>query len=182
MTDYIQQPAKIRVWEPLLVVLLALAGIIYAINVFNTGDWLWFQSTALDAHPDRLRIRYYGNETFIQPGHDDYQALADVLDRAISDFNNTALIDVGFGDETLEYFDTQGVVLELFYDNPIEFHAPFRAGNPTQILIPIEGRHAGRNYFFRGDKGVWWFGAMRMSNSTELYATLEAMGYLQPQP
>jgi hypothetical protein len=159
-----------------------MAGIIYTINLFNTGDWLWFQSTALDAHPDRLRIRHYGEETLIQPGHPDYQQLADVLDATLSDFNNTALIDVGFGEETLTYFDSEGVVLELYYDNPIEFHAPFRAGRPTQILIPIEGRHAGRNYFFRGDKGEWWFGAMRMSDSTALYATLEEMGYWHKQP
>lgn len=182
MTDYSYQPTKIRVWEPLLIIVLAMVGIIYIVNVFNTGDWLWFQSTTLDATPDRLRIRHYGEETFIQSGHNDYQQLAEVLNRAISDFNNTALIDVGFGKETLTYYDTKGVVLELFYDNPLEFRAPFRAGNPTQILIPIEGRHAGRNYFFRGNKGEWWFGAMRMSDSTELYATLETLGYLHSQP
>lgn len=174
----VKQPQDAGIWKPLFILLVSIVAIIYAINVFNTGDFFWFQSTAVNIRPDRLRIRHYGTETFVQPGHRDYQQLANVLETSLSRFNNTNLIDIGFGQATLDYYDEQGVILELYYDHPVKFHAPFRTGSPTQILVPIEGRHADNGYFFRGAKGEWWFGAMRMSDSTELHAVLRDLGYL----
>lgn len=173
------EPRDIRLFKPLLVLGLTMLGIIYAVSIINTGgDWLWFQSRAVDIRPDRLRIRHHGQETFVQPGHAHYQQLADAAEASLANFNNTNLINLGLGETTLDYFEEQGVLLELFYDNPVTFHASFRVGKPTQLLIPIEGRHAGHDYFFRGAKGEWWFGAMRMTDSSALFSTLEELGYL----
>lgn len=172
-------PRDIRIIKPLLVLGIIMLTIIYTVSIINTGgDWLWFQSRAVDVRPDRLRIRHYGKETFIQPGHSHYQSLANAAEASLSDFNNTNLINLGLGENTLDYFNEQGVLLELYYDNPVTFHASFRTGEPTQLLVPVEGRHAGNNYFFRGAKGEWWFGAMRMTDSSALFSTLQELGYL----
>ena len=66
MTDYIHQPAKIRVWEPLLVVLLAIVGIIYAINVFNTGDWL-FHKSYVEWDGEEYKQRQFSTQSFNSP-------------------------------------------------------------------------------------------------------------------
>jgi hypothetical protein len=39
---------------------------------------------------------------------------------------------------------------------PVDFHLPFNDGEPTALLIPIQGRHAGHGYVFRGGNGKWW--------------------------
>ncbi len=153
--------------------------IIYGVGVFNSQDWLWFLSKSVDATPDRIVISVDGERTVIQPGHDDYLALSTAVNSSVSDFSNTNLINVGFGEETLDYYDTDGVLVELYYNNPLNFHAPFRTGNPTQLLVPINGRHAGKDYFFRGDQGKWWFGAMRMANAAPLLTTLAELGYYE---
>ncbi|MEM7113671.1 MAG: hypothetical protein AAF614_14630 [Chloroflexota bacterium] len=172
-------PRDIRLFKPVLILGLTMVGIVYFLSIINTGgDWLWFQSRGVNVRPDRIRILHYGEETFIQPGHLDYIPLADAVETSLSDFNNTDLINLGLGENTLDYFNDQGVLLELFYDQPVTFRASFRTGEPTQLLVPVEGRHAGHNYFFRGAKGEWWFGAMRMTDSTALFTALREQGYL----
>ena len=174
-TNYPNQ--KIRLWEPLFVLFFAVAAIIYAINAFNSQDLLWFLSKSVNATPDRIVVWVDGEQTVIQPGHDDYITLSTAVNQSVSDFSNTNLINIGFGEDTLDYYDSDGVLVELYYNNPVNFHAPFRTGEPTQLLVPVDGRHAGKDYFFRGDQGEWWFGAMRMADSKPLLTTLSDLGY-----
>ena len=174
-TNYPNQ--KIRLWEPLIMLFVAVGIIIYGVGAFNSQDLFWFLSKSVDATPNRIVILVNGEETVIQPGHDDYIALSTAVNASVSDFSNTNLINIGFGEETLDYYDTDGVLVELYYDNPLNFHAPFRTGKPTQLLVPVDGRHAGKDYFFRGDQGEWWFGAMRMADPEPLFTTLAELGY-----
>ncbi|MCA9934446.1 MAG: hypothetical protein H6662_13045 [Ardenticatenaceae bacterium] len=175
----LKHPRQIRVWEPVVMFVAIAVLIVYAINVLNTEDWLWFRAQTIDATPNRIVLMVNGERVLIQPGHAEYQALATAVQTALQDFSNTDLINIDFNEESLTYYDNKGVLLELYYDNPINFHAAFRVGKPTQILIPIEGRHAGYDYFFRGDKGIWWFGAMRMADSLPLFQTLAELGYIK---
>ncbi|RMG89743.1 MAG: hypothetical protein D6706_20720 [Chloroflexi bacterium] len=174
-----KHPSQIRIWEPLLAFLLISVGIVYAIVAFNAQDWLWFQSGATDARPSRIVIVNQGKRTTLQPGHVAFAQLSEAVHASVGKVANTSLIDIGLSDESLAYFEDEGVLLELYYDQPVAFHVPFRVGKPTQLLIPIEGRHAGHNYFFRGANGEWWFGAMRMADSTPLYTTLQELGYIE---
>lgn len=175
-----KHPRQIRLVEPLLWFVLITGSLIYALMAFNSQDLLWFTSKAVDAHPNRIVVWEDGEQTVIQPGHDNYNQLAEAVHLSLKDFNNTNLINVGFGDESLSYYEDKGVMVELFYDQPVRFHAPFRTGEPTQLLVPVNGRHAGHDYFFRGGQGEWWFGAMRMANPTPLMNTLAELGYNVP--
>lgn len=174
----LRHPKDVRVWEPVVLFVAITAVIIYAVNVFNTQDWLWFTSQAVDATPARLVVRHGGEVTLIEPGHAHYLPLATAASESLSTFNNTALINIGFGEDTLDYYDQAGVLVELYYDRPLAYHAAFRTGQPTQLLVPVVGRHAGGDYFFRGDQGEWWFGAMRMANPTPLLGMLAELGYV----
>ncbi len=172
-----KHPRQIQLLEPLVWFALITASIIYALMAFNSGDWLWFTSKAVDARPNRIIVWQDGDQFVIQPGHDDFLQLSEAAHESLKDFNNTNLINVGLGEESLSYYEDKGVLVELFYDRPVKFHAPFRTGEPTQLLVPINGRHAGYDYFFRGGQGEWWFGAMRMTDSTPLMNALSELGY-----
>lgn len=173
----LRHPKQIKVWEPLALFLGITLFIIYAIAALNAQDWLWFASNTVDVTPDRIVIWQDGKRIMIQPGHEDFIKLSQAANASLHDFNNTDLINVDFNQETEAFYAKQGVLVELYYDHPIDFHAPFRTGHPTQLAVPISGRHAGKDYFFRGDKGEWWFGAMRMTDSIPLLTAMAELGY-----
>ncbi len=174
----LKHPRQIKIIEPFIVFILSTLLFVYAINALNSQDFLWFISRTVDAHPNRIVVWQDGEQIVIQPGHDDFPELSEAAHESLRDFNNTNLINIGFGEDTLSYYEDTGVMVELFYDRPVEFHAPFRTGDPTQLLVPVNGRHAGYDYFFRGGKGEWWFGAMRMADSSYLLSTLAELGYV----
>lgn len=176
----IKHPKQIRILEPFIFFVIAILVILYAISALNTGDWLWFAGQNVDATPDRIVIWDHGEKIVLQPGHENFNELATAVHESLHDFSNTDLISLGFGEDTLDYYETNGVMVELFYNNPVAYRASFRVGQPTHMLVPLEGRHAGNDYFFRGDQGTWWFGAMRMADSEPLYAALSDLGYWQP--
>lgn len=165
------------VFEPFLILGLMAAIVIYAVNVLNTHDWLWFTSQATEIRPTRMVLVDRGQRTTIVPGHPDFNELSTALSQSLAELGNTNLIDVGLSAETLDYYNQHGVVLEVYFDRPVQYHASFRVGDPTQILIPVEGRHAGSGYFFRGAQGQWWFGALRMADPQPLYTVLQNMGF-----
>lgn len=45
------------------------------------------------------------------------------------------------------------------------------------FIIPIEGRHAKGGLVFRGARGQWWYGAVRMADPAPIYMTLAQLGY-----
>lgn len=169
-------PSKIRVIEPFITLMVAGVIIFYAINVFNTGNWTWFMNNASLKSPDRIIILNHGEEIVLLPGHDNFVELADASIEALSKFNNTDLVPIGLSEQTLLDYETQSVVIVLHYNQPVKVNSIARIGEPTQLLIPIEGRHASGNYVFRGNRDEWQAGALRMADPSPLYEALEAMG------
>lgn len=170
-------PTKLSIWKPLIILFLLGIAAIYFVNALNSQNWLWFQSKVTKVEPSRILVIEDGQETLVAPGHQDFLPLSQAIEQGIGSIDSMALTEIGLSDETVEYMGTEGVMLEVYFDAPIVFNTTFRAGEPTQVLIPIEGRHAGNGYFFRGAHGDWWFGAIRMSNPEPIYETVEALGY-----
>lgn len=172
-----QHPSKIRVAQPFIIFMVFAIAAIYFINALNTGNWLWFQSNATHVRPSRIVIMDHGQEIVISPGHANFNMLADAIEQSLSELNNTEAVGIGLSEETLNDYDTDGLVLELYFDTPVQFNSIARLGNPTQLLIPLEGRHSEGGLVFRGDRGEWWYGAVRMANPLPLYAALQQIGY-----
>ena len=170
--------------EPFLLMVMIGAAMVYLVNAFNSGTWLWFQSTATNVRPSRIVIVDNGQRTVLSAGHANFDLLADAASTSLSKLNNTDLVSIGLSDQTLEDYATKSLIVELYFDQPVQFNTLARSGKPTQLLIPIEGRHAGGGYVFRGQNGSWWFGAIRMADPAPLYSALQQMGYtaavLQP--
>ncbi len=175
---------RIQLLKPFALFVIVLAAIAYGIIALNSQNLLWFKSQTLNARPDRIIVLHYGEQTLMQPGSPSYDALADAVEESLSQIRSTDLISIGLSPQTLADYQNKALVLQLFYNQPVNFQTLARTGRPTQLLIPIEGRHAGNGYFFRGDDGEWWYGAMRMGDPTPIYQALEQAGYtvLVPHP
>ncbi len=144
-----------------------------------SGDPLWFLGGTSLADPVRVVIRVEGEEAVLTPNTPGYEVMARATREALSSFKNATPLSVGLSEATLADYERRGVVLELYYEEPVDFYLPFDEGEPTALLIPIEGRHAGHGYVFRGGNGEWWARPLSMSDPQPIYDALVALGYIE---
>jgi hypothetical protein len=170
---------KIKLLEPLLIMIGVVVGILWLINTLNTGNPLWFAPVQPTYEPSRIIVRDYGTAVTVQPGHPHYQPLSEALNAAFADFQNTDLVGIGLSEDTLRRYAEQELVLEVYYPEPIRFNTPVRMRNVNQLLIPIDATHANKNYVFIGSNGRWLAGAMVMANAAPLAETMRRLGYLE---
>lgn len=176
MTE-LKHPSKIRIIEPLLTLVVFGVAAIYMLNVFNTGNWFWFRGTTTEINPSRIVIVENGERTLLQPGAANFETISMAVQDSLAKFSNSDLINIGLSEQTMQDYESESLIVEIYFDRPIQFNTLARTGEPTQLLIPIDGRHANGRYVFRGDKGEWWFGAIRMADPSALYTALQQMGY-----
>ena len=163
-----------------LVTALAFFAIGYGVIAWNANNLLWFLSTAELSAPLRIVINDRGERIAFTPEDPEFEPLAEAIAASVSELNNSDLLPIGLSEQTLADYDSQFVVMEVHYSRPIEFNTSFRAGEPSNLLIPITGRHAGDGIFFRGERGEWWYGGLRMADPEPLYEELRRLCY-QPQ-
>jgi hypothetical protein len=173
------KPAHRSVLRPLLVISTLLALFVYSTLTILSQDPLWFLNRAVVPDPERIIIRVDGEETVITPSAPDYAPLVYATREALSKFENWSPGSLGLSEMTLAEYQKEGIVLELYFPEPVDFHLPFNDYEPTSLLIPIEGRHAGHGYVFSGKGGRWWAGQLIMSNPQPLLDALSALGYIE---
>jgi hypothetical protein len=165
--------------RPLAVILGAIGLFSYGTVALLSQDPLWFLSRAEIPDPQRIVIRVDGEETVLTPSAADYDLIVGAMREALSGFKNWAPGSTGLSEATLTEYQNHGIVLEFYFVEPVDFHLPFNDGNPTALLVPIQGRHGGEGYVFRGKHGSWWAGQLIMSNAQALNDALSALGYVQ---
>lgn len=170
---------KTKVKEPLLILVGAILLIMWLINAMNTGNPWWFLPFQPSYQPSRIVVRDYGTAVTITPGTPEYATLTTAFDEAFSDFSNTALIDLGLGDETLRRYAEEELVIEIYYPEYITFNTPVRMSKVNQLLIPVEATHSGHGYLFLGSSGLWRIGPMVMANEQPIIDAMRQLGYLQ---
>jgi hypothetical protein len=164
--------------RPVVVVLGAIILFIYGVVALLSQDPRWFRSRVEVPDPERIVIRVDGEATELTSTAPDYAPLLNATRRALSGFANWAPGTVGLSDATLTEYQSQGVILELYFDEPVDFQMPFPDGKPTALIMPIQGRLGGEGYVFRGRNGRWWAGQLTMSDPQPLYDILSALGYV----
>lgn len=165
--------------QPLIMMIGAIALIIYLIGALNTGNWFWILPIQPTFVPSRILIRDHGQVTEYRPDDPQFTILRDALDNAFSDFSNLDLVPIGLSEGTLQSYNESAVVMEVYYPQPIRFNSIVRMSNVNQLLIPIEGRHSGYRYLFPGSDGQWLAGAFVMEDETPLYDTLRRLGHIE---
>jgi hypothetical protein len=164
----------------LLLSLLVLVGTvtlcIYGVLAAMSVDLLWFRGGALVPDPARIVIRVDGEETVLTAGSAGYDTVVRATREALSEFDNLAPLTAGLSEKALVEYQHYGTILELYFDEAVNFRLPFDDGKPTALLIPIEGPLGGRGYVFRGREGRWWSGQMVMSDPQPLVDALSVLG------
>jgi hypothetical protein len=169
-----------RLWVPLSAILGVVMLVFYGIVAVMSEDPLWFLGRTDLPNPRRIVIRVDGEETVLMASSPGYAAVVEATEKAMSSFESLAPRSAGLSEATLAEYQERGTILELYFDEPVDVHLPFDDGRPMALLIPIQGRHAGRGYVFRGKDGKWWVGQLVMSDPQPLLEALSALGYVQP--
>lgn len=170
---------KIKLWKPVLTFLLFGVLAWWLLNTFTTGNPMWFLPIQPSYVPNRIIVRNFGEEITLRPGDLVFQSVADGVDQSLSNFNNRALIDIGLGEATLQDYQTDALVVEVYYPTTIRFNLPIRMNKINQLLFPVVGRHADTNYVFMGYNGNWLVGALQVSTAQPLQDALREAGYWQ---
>ncbi len=160
-------------WEFLLSFGGFVLAMLYLVTLLSSGDPLWFWPRSAVPQPSRIVIHKQGLETVLTAETPAFAPIAEAAAEAFSRLDTVNLIETGLSEETQRIFWSSAVVVEFFYDEPLQFHVPFEAGAPTQLLYPVEGPHSGKGWFFRGAGGEYWFGAMRIQDPEPLLKALE---------
>jgi hypothetical protein len=151
----------------------------YVTVALLSHDPRWFLGRAELPDPRRIVVRVDGQETELTADAPGYSLLLAATREALSGFSNWSPGSVGLSEATKEEYQRQGTIIELYFDEPVNFQLPFPDGNPTQLLMPIEGRLGGEGYVFRGKNGRWWAGQLTMSDPQPLYEALADLGYTE---
>lgn len=151
----------------------------YSVIALYSSDLLWISGGAVVPDPVRIIIRVDGVETVLTEHSEGYDVIVEGVRQAMGSFVGWGLGSLGLSAETLELYQREGTILELYFDRPVDFHQPFRDGRPTALLFPIEGRHGGQGYVLRGRDGEWWAGSKVMRDPRPLLRALSSLGYIQ---
>jgi hypothetical protein len=165
--------------QPLIIVVLLVVGVIWLVGALNAGNLVWWLPVQPTFDPSRIVIRNQGETTTLQPAMEEFGPVQDGLSASLSSFSNADLVPVGLSEETLRRYSEEDLVVEVYYPRNIRFNTPARMERVNQLLIPIEGTHAGNRYVFIGYNGRWLAGALVMSDDQPLHDALRELGYLE---
>ena len=161
----------------MVVVFGAILVFAYGTVALLSQDPLWFRGGVEMSNPERVIIRVDGTEYVLTSGEADYGPIVAAARESLSGFKAWALGSMGLSEETKAQYQHEGVIVEFYFTDPLDFHLPFPDGSPTALLFPVEGRHGGEGYVFRGKNGRWWAGQLTMSDPQPLYDALTTLGY-----
>ncbi|MFO7663790.1 MAG: hypothetical protein R6X18_14520 [Chloroflexota bacterium] len=171
-------PERQSILTPFLMLIGIFLLIVWGVGALNTGNWGWFLPFQPEFEPARILVRRAGQSYEYRPGDPGFSELSEALNSSFSDFSNSSLVPLGLSEETLQAYNESATVIEAFYPQPIRFNSPVRMDQINQVLIPIEGRHAGNRYVFLGVDGRWLAGTMVMHDDTQISEVMRTLGHL----
>lgn len=169
-------PLKLNLSRMLLVVLVFIAGAIYATIAFSAQDLFWFKK-GFNERPSFIIIYHNGQKNELRAGQPGYDVMAD----AVRDTLNSGvarLSGVGLSDASLQDAYKKYVTVEAFFGEPVKLHAWFDTDSPTQMLFPITGRHSELNVVFLGDNnGHYLVNAPVLGNYAPIRQAVQNLGF-----
>jgi hypothetical protein len=163
--------------QPILMVLFVVVGVVWLVGALNAGNLIWWLPVQPTFAPSRIVVRNRGETINLQPGTEGFTELQEGLQASLSSFDNADLVPLGLSEETLRRYNEEELVVEVYYPRNIRFNTIARMERVNQLLIPIEGTHAGNRHVFIGYNGRWLAGALVMSDDQPLHDALRGLGY-----
>ncbi|MBN1661399.1 MAG: hypothetical protein JXA93_23610 [Anaerolineae bacterium] len=175
-TDRVRtQPLKM-----ILVVAAWIAVIVYGTLSVTAQDPLWFLRR-VEAHPVRFVIYHHeGKLTDLRPGQEGFDQLSSAVQAALEQGIDRPS-GIGFSDASLLDAYSRYITVEVFFDPPALLDAPYAIGEPTQMLIPITGRHSDQPLVLLGNEGKYWSNAPLLHTVEPIRRALQELGYYMPQ-
>ena len=169
---------RAKIIEPVLILLVVLAGFFWLVNTLNTGNPLWFFPVQPVHTPSRIVVHYYGESHELRAGSEHFAELESALNTTLSDFRNTSLVSIGLSEDTLNAYYNEEFVVEAFYPGSVEFNIPVRTAGVNVLLFPIDSRHDGQNYVFMAANREYRAGALQTISQEALVEALAAAGFV----
>ncbi len=169
-------PLKLNLSKMLLVVLVFIAGLIYATIAFSAQDLFWFKK-GFSERPAYIIVYHNGRRTELRAGLPGYDRMANAV-RDTLNSGVTRLSGVGLSDASLQDAYNKYVTVEAFFGQPVKLHAWFDTDSPTQMLFPITGRHSELSVVFLGDNsGHYLVNAPVLANYRPIRQAVQELGY-----
>jgi hypothetical protein len=136
--------------------LIALVAFVYVSIAIGTQDYLWFLGSRIGT-PRRITVHINGHSVQLGPGDPGFEEVHNALRATISQIRGYPQ-GIGISEETLSDYRETYWSVKAEYDEPIRLRSRFRFGEPTELLLPLTGRHTEHNVLFLGRDGKYYTG------------------------
>jgi hypothetical protein len=160
----------------LLLLIVLLLVVVFTSNAIVADDWTWY-SHDFTALPARILVYHNGQMNELMRGRPGFDALAEAV-RASLASGVQQQSNTGLSDQSLLEARQRFVTVEAYFDQPVQVHAGFFTGRPTQMLFPITGRHSDWPIVFLGTDGGYEPNAPVLLTKDPLLHALRTLGYI----
>lgn len=140
-------PNKPKMLDMVIVTMVLVAIIAFLAISFNTRDLLWFWPV-FEETPRQMIVHCYGSDVQVNPGPE-FEAINTAVNDVLS--GGKRWDQMTMSDETYQDYlsSPQMMALELVYNPAVRIHSFYSFYKKiTQIIIPLDGRHANTNAVF----------------------------------
>lgn len=131
-----------------LIVVVVLVAAFYLMTSLGTGDWLWFNPNFSEV-PQAIVVHCYGEDVDINPGSPYFNTLTEIVNESLSGKKRWDPLSMSEATYVDYQTDPRMKTIELIYGRAIRVHSNYKYfSNVTNLIIPLEGRHAGTNAVF----------------------------------
>jgi len=172
---YTNRPNAFRA---ILAAVIAIGVVVYIAVSIGTADFLWFLQRS-GGTPVEIQVHFDGQTTLLTPADPQFQDIANAIRITIGKVEGYAQ-QIGLSEKSLDDYRQIYWSVEAVYTEPLVLHSRFRFGRPTQLLIPLTGRHTEQNITFLAQNESFYTGPS-VASTVELQRTLRQYG-LAPAP
>lgn len=159
-----------------VIVVLVLAAAFYMMTSFGTGDWLWFNPNFSEI-PQAIVVHCYGDDVEITPGSPYFNPLTTIVNENLS--GKKRWDPLSMSESTYEDYQTHPKMktIELLYGEPVRVHSNYKYfSSVTNLIIPLEGRHAETNAVFGKSFENPAPGSLHIESTNQITAYLDNQG------
>ena len=145
------EPSILRL---VVIVIVALAIVVYMLISFATGDFLWFSNVFRET-PNAIVLHCYGETIDIDPGSFHFSKFKDIMNESMTGrkrWDPTTMSEQTYLDYQI---NRKSIMLEFFYPEPVRIHSTYKFySNVDNLVVPLEGRHSQTNAVFGQANGI----------------------------
>ncbi len=165
-----RQPSLLNaIW----IMLIIGSVVFWWVNSLANEDPLWFVRS-FDAEADWITVYHDGQTTLFLPGDPGYDQIMAAFADAVAHWSGYEN-GVGMSEESLEDYRSQGMLLEVHYNAPVQVHTRHMFPKARNFWVPLTGTHARWRRVFAGLTDEPRIGVLNISET--YFETLQSAVY-----